>query len=161
MGGRTPVVRRDAGQPISGSPFVRKVERTDTDGHVTILQAVMPPGELVEVHTHTREDEVTCVVAGEIGALVGDDESRSRPGRSCRSLVACLMRCGTRRTIRRSCSRSSLPLRLRRVLAEAGQIFTQRPPEPGDIDRLAGRYGETFDADRTAALAARHGLRVR
>jgi len=37
----------------------------------------------------------------------------------------------------------------------------QRPPERGEIERLAASHGETFFFDRSAALAEWHGLRRR
>lgn len=44
----------------------------DTGGSLSALELTITPGSIVVPHTHSREDEVTYVLEGEIGARVGD-----------------------------------------------------------------------------------------
>lgn len=41
-------------------------------GSLSVVEAVLAPGHFVGPHTHSREDEITVVLEGQIVALVGD-----------------------------------------------------------------------------------------
>jgi quercetin dioxygenase-like cupin family protein len=49
-----------------------KVRGEDTNGTLSALELTITPGSIVVPHTHSREDEVTFVLEGEIGARVGE-----------------------------------------------------------------------------------------
>lgn len=49
-------------------------------GRVAIIEHPIAPGALVPPHTHTREDEISYVVSGSIGARVGDEFIAAPPG---------------------------------------------------------------------------------
>jgi len=53
---------------------------TDTGGAYCLLEVSLAPGIAVPRHTHTREDEVYFVLAGELEASVGDETLVLRPG---------------------------------------------------------------------------------
>lgn len=57
------------GTRISALPRVRG---EDTGGSLSALELTITPGSIVVPHTHSREDEVTFVLEGEIGARIGD-----------------------------------------------------------------------------------------
>lgn len=52
-----------------------------TDGHLAIIENTVPSRCLVAPrHRHAREDEVTIVLSGKMGALLGDDVVSAGPG---------------------------------------------------------------------------------
>jgi len=55
---------------------------TDTGGAYCLLEVSLAPGMGVPRHTHTREDEVYFVLAGELEVEVGDQMFVLRPGDS-------------------------------------------------------------------------------
>jgi quercetin dioxygenase-like cupin family protein len=52
----------------------------DTGGAYCLLEVSLAPGMAVPRHTHTREDEVYFVLAGELEVTVGDKTFVLRPG---------------------------------------------------------------------------------
>lgn len=70
-----------AGVPRDGSPGLRhKVAADRLNGLVAILEGVVAPGEFIPPHTHTREDEVSCIIRGEVTFRVGEDTFRAGAG---------------------------------------------------------------------------------
>ena len=53
---------------------------TDTGGAYCLLEVSLAPGIAVPRHTHTREDEVYFVLAGELEVTVGEKTFVLRPG---------------------------------------------------------------------------------
>src|SRR5262244_1282464 len=53
---------------------------TDTGGAYCLLEVSLAPGMAVPRHTHTREDEVYFVLAGELEVTVGDEMFVLQPG---------------------------------------------------------------------------------
>lgn len=70
-----------AGAATGASSGLRhKVGADRLNGLVAILEGTVAPGEFIPPHTHTREDEVSCVVRGEVTFRVGDDTFRATAG---------------------------------------------------------------------------------
>ena len=70
------IVRREEVQtlPIGGIGARLFVSAAETDGRFALLEHPMPPRALGSpLHRHSREDEYSYVIAGEIGALLGDE----------------------------------------------------------------------------------------
>jgi quercetin dioxygenase-like cupin family protein len=44
-----------------------------TDGALSLLEVTIPPHTLIKPHAHTREDEFSLVLSGQIGVRTGDD----------------------------------------------------------------------------------------
>src|SRR5215217_7456956 len=67
-------VERGQGKTIMlyGVRFDYKVASADSGGALSALEVTIPPGVLVKPHNHSREDEFTVVLAGTVGARVGD-----------------------------------------------------------------------------------------
>jgi uncharacterized cupin superfamily protein len=60
---------------------VTKVPGAATGGAFAIVEHVIPPGIMLAVpHTHSREDEVSFVIEGEIGGFIGAQEFRAPQG---------------------------------------------------------------------------------
>jgi quercetin dioxygenase-like cupin family protein len=57
-----------------------KLWSEDTGGALSVVEHPFPVGALVPPHTHTREDEYSIVVEGEIGFRSGDQEVVLGPG---------------------------------------------------------------------------------
>src|SRR5215469_1960260 len=55
---------------------------TETGGAYCLLEVSLAPGMAVPRHTHTREDEVYFVLAGELQAIVGGETFVLQPGDS-------------------------------------------------------------------------------
>ena len=53
---------------------------TDTGGAYCLLEVSLAPGMAVPRHTHTREDEVYFVLAGELEVIVGEKSFVLQPG---------------------------------------------------------------------------------
>src|SRR5215831_12316129 len=53
---------------------------TDTGGAYCLLEVSLAPGMAVPRHTHTREDEVYFVLAGELEVVVGQKAFVLQPG---------------------------------------------------------------------------------
>ncbi len=53
-----------------------------TDGALSLLEVTIPPRTLIKPHAHTREDEFSLVLAGQIGVRTGDDTVEEVPAGS-------------------------------------------------------------------------------
>jgi quercetin dioxygenase-like cupin family protein len=66
------MIRPDEGETRDlggGVGVIIKVTGQSTGGAFAIVEHPVEPGGLVEPHTHSREDECTYVLEGEIGGL--------------------------------------------------------------------------------------------
>jgi quercetin dioxygenase-like cupin family protein len=57
-----------------------KIASHQTGGAFSLLECTLEPGRLVPPHVHTREDEYTYVLEGEIGLRIGDQIMRATAG---------------------------------------------------------------------------------
>jgi quercetin dioxygenase-like cupin family protein len=55
----------------SGTTF--KLYADDTGGPVSVVEHPIDPGILVPPHIHSREDQISYIIDGEVEMLVGDD----------------------------------------------------------------------------------------
>ena len=69
------------GRPMPNDDhFVYKVSAEDSQGRFALLQGGLGPRMLIPPHVHSREDEMTIVVRGRLGARVGEHEYELEPG---------------------------------------------------------------------------------
>jgi quercetin dioxygenase-like cupin family protein len=69
------------GKPMPNDDhFIYKVTHEDADGRFALLEGGLAPRMLIPPHVHEREDEMTIVVRGRLGARVGDQEYELGPG---------------------------------------------------------------------------------
>ncbi len=68
-------VRWGEGEAIPGTPFRIAIPAEATGGHAVCITVDMPPGVLVDEHTHPGEDQICIVLAGRLGCRVGGVES--------------------------------------------------------------------------------------
>lgn len=57
-----------------------RVSKQEGDGGLSVTEHRAPAGDSPPLHIHRTEDEVFCVLEGEVTLKVGDDESRHGPG---------------------------------------------------------------------------------
>ncbi|MDT0538341.1 MULTISPECIES: cupin domain-containing protein [Croceitalea] len=67
------IVRADEGLRVNvlGDQQTFKLTGEDTDGRLTLIEEVNPPGTMIPPHVHTNEDEVFKVLEGELEVTVG------------------------------------------------------------------------------------------
>jgi quercetin dioxygenase-like cupin family protein len=75
----TAIGRKDGAQ-VASLGMTHKVDGERLGGRLLVMEGVIPPGALVHPHTHTREDECSYVLAGELHYLVGDVAVTVGPG---------------------------------------------------------------------------------
>jgi quercetin dioxygenase-like cupin family protein len=75
------LIRAGAGNATKGFAGLRHKVRSDQlGGAVAILEGTIEPGQFIPPHTHTREDEVSCVIRGELTFRVGDEILKAPAG---------------------------------------------------------------------------------
>ncbi len=65
---------------LGGLGVVFKISGDETGGLFSVVEHPIKSGTLVPPHMHTREDELSYVLEGEIGARIGDQEFSAEPG---------------------------------------------------------------------------------
>lgn len=129
-------------------------------GSISIVEHVFSPGVLVPPHRHTREDEISYVVAGEIGFRSDGREV---------SLAAGGYIVKPRGELHSMWNAGPAPARMIEILSPAGfenyfaDVATAfaavgRRPDPSVMAGIAERYGLSFDFSEVPDLIARHGL---
>ena len=129
-------------------------------GSISIVEHVFSPGVLVPPHRHTREDEISYVVEGEIGFR---SDGREVPLGAGGYIVK------PRGELHSMWNAGDGPARMIEIISPAGfeHYFVElaaavatagRLPDPEVRTAIAARYGLTFDLTEVPDLVARHGL---
>lgn len=148
-----------------GLSAVEKVAPGLTQGRFSMVEHSLAPGLLAAPpHTHSREDEFSVVLSGQVGALMGEEEMRLPPG------SVLIKPRGIRHTFWNA---GAEPARLLEIISPAGfeayfpalQAVLNRPdsqgrPDMGALMALAARFGLAFDMDALPSLLAKHSLRL-
>jgi quercetin dioxygenase-like cupin family protein len=135
------------------------VTSADSGGDLAALEVTIPPRTLVKPHNHSREDEFTVVLAGTVGARVGDQVVEAGIGAS---LVK------PRGTPHAMWNASAEPARVLEVLSPGGleDYFEELAPAlaaripPAEYDALAARYGLTIENDWIEELERTYGVKM-
>lgn len=71
-----------AGTPHSFGGFTAllKIRGKQTSGAYSVVEFVFGPGSFAAPHLHERTDEVSYILEGEMGAMVGEEEFRASAG---------------------------------------------------------------------------------
>jgi uncharacterized cupin superfamily protein len=138
---------------------VFKLSGAETGGALAIVEHPFPPGALVPPHVHSREDEFSIVLEGEIGFRSGDREAVLGPGgyiAKPRGELHTMWNAGTE------------PARMIEVISPAGlenyfrqlaALLAAGPPNPAEIAELSDRYGLRYpQPDWLPDLISRYSL---
>jgi quercetin dioxygenase-like cupin family protein len=150
--------RESADFPRLGNRYVLRGE--SSDGRFALVEQTIPPRALAApIHTHEREDEYSFVLAGRLGAQIGDEVVEAGPGDLVlkpRGIPHAYWNPGDEET------------HLLEIISPAGfeQYFADLAPElarPGepDLEALAeirARYRLTLDIASREQLIEEHGL---
>ena len=142
----------------SGTDF--KLWSADTGGLLSIVEHPIDPGILVPPHVHSREDQATYVIEGEVDILVGETVTRCGTGAYIskpRGLPHAFWNVGTAPA---RIMEISTPGGVERFMEGLFEILLSGRPDPAAIGSLAAAHGLTFLPDLGAELAARHSLRL-
>lgn len=146
--------------PLAALGTIHKVPGAVLDGRIAIVEHTLPPGRLAApLHRHTREDELSIVLEGRIGALLGDDHVEAGAG-------AYVLK--PRDQWHTFWNPGDTPLRFIEVLLPGGfdDYFRRLSPllaaagraDPAAIASLADEFGIHFDFAGTEAVSARFGV---
>jgi quercetin dioxygenase-like cupin family protein len=141
---------------------ISKLTGEATGGTFAIVEHPLAPGTLAApMHTHTREDEFSFVIEGEVGVRFGDREMVATAG----SYI--VKPRGIPHTFWNAADR---PARLLEIISPAGfegyfrelaGILAQGgEPDFGAIMALAGRYGLEMHPESIGEISAKHGVRL-
>ncbi len=136
-----------------------KIEGADTGGALSIVEHPFAVGALVRPHVHTREDEISIVLEGEIGFRSEDQEVVLRPGGYIikpRNQVHAMWNAGT------------APARMIEIISPAGfegffrgfaDLNDAGPINLAEVASLAGQFGLPYaDPAWLADVIARYNL---
>ncbi len=159
---RAGVVHTDEAVPLARAPLgaLRLARATDTGGSVSFVIHDLAPRALGSpVHTHSREDEWSYVLSGEVGVQIGDETMAAGPG----DLVL-----KPRNVPHAFWNPSDEPARFLEVItpggfeeyfAVLGELFAAGgPPDTQRLADAAGQFGLVLDPASIPALVQEHGL---
>ncbi len=148
---------------LAGLGVVYKVLSEDTNGAVSVVEHPIDAGVLVRPHTHTREDEISCVVEGEIGVKIGDQEFLAVPGTwifKPRNVQHTFWNAGPKRAklieIITPGAFAHYFEELVAVLKESGS----GPPNLEKIDELSRKYGISYNMESVPALEKKYNVHL-
>jgi quercetin dioxygenase-like cupin family protein len=147
---------------IGGFVTVVKAPGEATAGSVAVVEHTLAPGLLgAPPHRHSREDETSYVLEGELTVQIGDETAVLGPGAMVvkpRGLFHAFWNAGGK------------PVRFLEVISPAGferyfeelaeLIPSEGPPDMAALTSLAAQYGMEFQFERLPELLQRHGLRL-
>ncbi len=138
-----------------------KLASEQTGGSFSIVEHPIDPGIIVPPHTHTREDEFSYVLEGEVGARIGDQVLLGTPG--CyiikpRGILHTFWNAGTTRA---RLIEIISPAGLEKFFAEMAQLFQgDGPADFEKLTQLANGYGCTLDMNWVPELTAKYNLKL-
>ncbi|HVH62719.1 MAG TPA: cupin domain-containing protein [Candidatus Dormibacteraeota bacterium] len=159
---QTILVGAEAGAPHSalGIEAVVKVTGGQTSGAFSIVEMVLPRGLLVPPHMHERTSEVSYILEGELGAMVGDDELQAGPGSFVvrpKCVVHALWSAGGR-SVR--LLDMYTPAGFEAFGEEMARRFSITPPTPEQLIEIGRRHDVIFFPELAPRLIQKHNLRM-
>ena len=146
---------------LGGLGVVFRVSGEETGGALAVVEHPIDTGVLVPPHVHEREDELSYVIEGEIGARVGEQELPS--------LGVGQYLWKPRRIPHAFWNASGEPARILDVIVPAGfeRFFDElaelieRGAGEDEIDEAGRRYGHKIVPEWIPELEERYGVRLR
>lgn len=149
---------------IGAVDVINKVSADSTASRVAIVENIVPPGQLgAPPHKHTREDEISFVVEGELTVEQDGQTITAGPGAYVikpRQIMHTFWNAGTE------------PVRFVEIIApgdlepyfdeldalfKSGQVT---PEDPSAVISLANRYGVEMDFSRVPEIMDKYGVRL-
>lgn len=153
---------RDGQAGFLGSIGVRfMIDRVESSGGFSLVEHPMSPRALAApLHRHSREDEYSFVLEGEVGALLGDEVRIGKPG----DLIF-----KPRNQWHTFWNAGDHPARILEIISPAGfeEFFRElvalggvSKVAPATLAALCERYGLEMDPGSIPGLMERFGLRL-
>lgn len=143
-----------AGEPGRTDRFM--IDGADTGGRLSVVEHTLAPRVLAgPLHRHTREDEYSYVLEGELAALLGEEEIVAGTG--------CLV-FKPRGQWHTFWNPGDATTRILELICPSGledlfrELGTGDGFDPAALPALAARYGCDLDFEGTELLMGRHGL---
>jgi mannose-6-phosphate isomerase-like protein (cupin superfamily) len=158
---RSGVVRADDAVPLLQGPLgaLLLAGHGDTRGPAFVIHDLAPRALGSPLHTHTREDEWSFVLAGRVGVEVGDSSSVAEPG----DLIL-----KPRGVPHAFWNGGNDPARLLEVITPGGfedyfaalaeVLAVEGPPDLARLADVAQRFGLDIDPGSIPRLVETHGL---
>ena len=152
---------RDGKAGFLGTIGVRfMIDGVESGGGFSLVEHPMAPRALAApLHRHSREDEYSFVLEGEVGALLGEEVLIGKPG----DLIF-----KPRNQWHTFWNAGDQPARILEIISPAGfeKFFRElidiggvNQDDPQTFAALCSRYGLDMDADSVPGLIARFGVR--
>ena len=145
---------------LGGLGVIYKVLPEETNGALAVVEHPMEPGRLVRPHTHSREDEISYIVEGQIVVKIGDKQVVANPDTwvfKPRGIQHTFWNAGPN------------PARLLEIITPgafayyfeelASILKTQGPPDEVKIEQLNRKYGVSYNLEWVPDLMAKYGLK--
>lgn len=153
----TPGEGRRADLVTLGNRFM--IDAAQTDGRFALIEHTIAPRALAApMHVHEREDEYSFVLAGRMGAQVGDDVVEARPGDLVfkpRGIWHAFWNPGDEET---HVLELISPGEFAGYFEELAPIIAAENPDFAKLAEIQARYGLTMDMDSIGRLVQEHGL---
>jgi len=152
------------GRSILNDFVIFKLGSAQTGQNLAIVVHVLAPGELgAPMHTHSKEDEYSFVLEGELTALIGGELVKAGPG----SLVL-----KPRDIPHAFFNQGTSPLRILEIISpgdferyfdELAEVVAagHGQPDSAALLALAGRYGLEMDLGSMASIIEQYGVKRR
>jgi quercetin dioxygenase-like cupin family protein len=137
------------------------IESSATDGRFALIEHTIPPRALAApLHVHEREDEYSFVLAGRMGAQIGDDVVEADPGELVfkpRGIWHAFWNAGDD-----ECRVLELisPGEFANYFTDLAPFITTEPPDFEKIAEVQARYALQMDLDSIGRLIEEHGLQM-
>lgn len=140
-------------------PLVFKALSAWTGGAYELHEQPISPGVLVAPHRHEHQDQVSYVVSGTLGFLVGSEEFEAPAGSFIwrpRQVTHALWNSGPAEA--RMLEISSPGSQIEEFFNRFGELTKAGGATAEAISKLAAPYGISYDLARIPGLEARHGV---
>ncbi len=160
---RLAVVQPDSREVTLVPGFTATVKLTASEtGAISIVEHTFAPGILIPPHIHSREDEISCVLSGEVGFRSNGREVSLRAG-------GYIVK--PRGELHSMWNAGAEPARMIEIISPAGfeKYFIALAeataaaggrPDPSVMAPIAERFELSYDFTEVPDLVARHGLRA-
>jgi quercetin dioxygenase-like cupin family protein len=144
---------------IGGLGVIFRLRGQATGGRFSLVEHPIAPGTMVPPHTHSREDEYSYVLEGEVGLRIGEQEFLATAG----DIIS-----KPRGVSHAFWNAGPLPARLLEIIAPAGfeSFFEEMahvlnaggPPNEEQMDSIAEKYGQTYQMEQIPELMTKYLL---